>query len=114
VVVDRRVAELPADACAFLGAGAMPVPGDLVAGRGKAPEALAVDLDQVTGTRPLKPPRLLARHAGQPREAAPAQAAMDGRVRNVDLGGDQPGPPTGAPPHPADPVVQLLLLFVGW
>src|SRR4051794_15545963 len=33
--------ELPAHASAFLGARAVPVAGDLVAGRGEAPEALA-------------------------------------------------------------------------
>jgi hypothetical protein len=80
VVVDRGVCELVADAGALLGAGAEPVAGDRVAGPVEPGEALDVVLDQVPRTGPLKPPNLIARRAGSPRQAAALQTPRDSRV----------------------------------
>ena len=74
VVVDDRVAELPADARALLGAGAVAIAGDLVPGPAEAREALGVHLQQIAGARPLKAPDRLARRAAA---SATARGASD-------------------------------------
>jgi len=53
VVVDQAVDPLIADPCAFLGAGAVPIAGNGVAGPREAGEAFRVDMQQVSGAGPL-------------------------------------------------------------
>jgi len=66
VVVDDRVHPLVADPHPLFTTGSMPVAGDRVAGTAEADEALAVDVQQITGTRPLVEARLLARLPRRP------------------------------------------------
>ncbi len=61
VVVDDRVAELPADALALLGAGAGAIAGHLVPGPGEPGQAFGVHLQQIARTRPFEAADLLAR-----------------------------------------------------
>src|SRR5215218_3125375 len=63
VVVDDRMAVLPADLGAFLSAGAEPIAGQLVTGTAQARQPLGVDLQQITRARPLKATHRLARPA---------------------------------------------------
>ena len=63
VVVDKRVHPLVADMHPLLFAAAVPDAGDGVAGTAEADEPFRVDVQQVSGTRPLVQPRPLARLA---------------------------------------------------
>ena len=66
MVVDDRVHPLVSDPHPLLVAAAVAVTGDGVAGPAEADEAFAVDVQQITGTRPLVQARLLARLPGRP------------------------------------------------
>ena len=105
VVVDERVHPLVADPHPFLGAGAVAVAGDGVAGPGEADEAFAVDVQQIAGAGPLVAAWLLARLPRRPRDPGPLERPPDGRVRMPGLAGDQPWPPAGAAPRRADPLL---------
>ncbi len=75
VVVDDRVHPLMTDAHPPLTAAAIAVAGDGVPCSAEADEALAVDVQQVAGTRPLVQPRLLARLRRRSRDPRSASAS---------------------------------------
>jgi hypothetical protein len=108
MVVDDRVAELPANTGFLLGAGGRAIPGDPVPGAGKAREALGVHLQQIARAGPLEPADLLARPRRPARYAAPSQATADRGVRHPELGRDQPGPPARPLASLADPVMDRV------
>src|SRR5579862_1865234 len=70
---------------------------------GEVAEAFAVDVEQITGTRPLVTAWLFARGTRPSRQSRAAQRAPDGRMRMTGLAGDQSWPPAGATPGRADP-----------
>ena len=105
VVVDERVHPLVADPHPLLGAGAVAIAGDGVAGAGEADEALAVDVQQIAGTGPLVAAAACSRACLGGREMpARLQCSPDGRMRMTGLAGDQPRPPARATPCRADPL----------
>lgn len=103
VIIDRAMSELVADALALLGAGAVAVAGDRVAGPREPGKALDVVLDQRPRARPLKPLHRFPRRRGRAREAAPGQTARDRRVRHPQLCGDQPRTPSRFATAPRTP-----------
>src|SRR5262245_22763350 len=70
---------------------------------GEADEALAVDVQEITGTRPLVQPRLLPQLPRWPRDPRAVQRPPDSRVRVPGLASDQPRSPARAAPSGADP-----------
>ena len=64
MIVDERVHPLVADPHPPLGAGDVAIAGDGVTGPREPDKPLGIDVQQITGTRPLIPPRLLARLRG--------------------------------------------------
>jgi hypothetical protein len=108
VVVDDRVAELPADAGLLLDAGGGAIAGHLVPGPGEPGQAFGVHLQQITGARPFEPTDLLAGRPWRARDAAPCQTAADGRVRHAELAGDQPRAPAGPLARGTDAVMHRL------
>src|SRR4051794_24688972 len=89
MVVDDGVHELPADAQALVGAGPVASARDGVAGSAEAAEALAVDVEQIAGARPLITARLLTRRMRAPRQTGAAERTPDGRMCMSGLAGDQ-------------------------
>jgi hypothetical protein len=71
VVVDDRVHPLVADAHPFLRPCPLAITGEGVAWAAEADEALAVDMQQITGTGPLVEPWLLAQLPRWPRDPRP-------------------------------------------
>jgi hypothetical protein len=108
VVVDHRVTELPAHALALLGARGVTVAGHGVPGPQEARQALGVHLQQIAGTRPLIPADRLARCARRAAHLPAGQTARDRRVRQPELGGEQPWSPARPPARLTDTVMPLL------
>src|SRR4051794_2290582 len=73
--------------------------GDGVAGTAEADETFCVDVQQITGARPLVQPYLLARAPGDPR---PAERPPDRRVGMAGLARDQSRAPAAAKARRAD------------
>src|SRR4051794_21573205 len=76
--------------------------GDGVAGTAEADETFCVDVQQITGARPLVQPYLLARLARAPRDPRTAKRPPDRRVGMAGLARDQSRAPAAAKARRAD------------
>jgi hypothetical protein len=86
----------------------MAITGDHVARAGKARNALDVHVNEVAGGRPLVAHDLVTPGSWPARHLPALEGAVDGRVGELNLCGDQAGTPAGASPQLADAVMVEL------
>src|SRR6478735_48409 len=97
--------ELPAPAGLLLGAGLVANPGHPVTGALKAPVALGVDVQEISGARPLVANHPFPSWPGRPGDPVADQGAVNGRVRMAGDAGDQPRAPASVAADLTDPLL---------
>jgi hypothetical protein len=103
MVVDDGVEVVVAERVGALKPGPASIARDRVTWPPKARIALDVHVEQVARTRPLVADHLRARLARRPRASVTAQNRVHRRMRDAELAGDPPRPPTGALARRAHP-----------